>query len=372
MKNNVIGYIAIALVLMIFGAVALWFGQRFNHPKDLASYPRESLTVGRVIQIQSETIIQQELVPYLQQNVTVETFSRQQETVGYTAPAVEQSRLHPGDKVLIGQIIDDYGTYNYVIDVWRIDVVAIVTGIFLLLVFFVLGKSGMRSLIGIGISYYIIIWFLVPFIAQGYSPIIITMISLLLLVPTSFFIVHGFYLKTAISVIATLASLLITGLLAYWVIGAGKLTGMTEDSMIPLLASNQNSYSFSGLLVSGMIIAALGILDDVTISQASLTQELYQTGTKKSVKQLFSSAMRVGRDHIASMINTLLLVYAGAMLPTLLLFSMFPRPIMTILTNEFLVQEYVAGMIGSIGLILAVPATTYLMAYSLFHTKKST
>jgi uncharacterized membrane protein len=365
-RKALVGYGLIALVLAGFFLITGQLLQQLPAPTEYAQHTRESLLVGRVMTVRAEEETWYELIPYVTQFLDVAASNRVFENIGYQTALLGQAKVAPGDKVLVGFLEDEVGEYAYVIDVWRLDTLAIVAGIFLIMMWLIIGKASVRTLIGLGISFYVIISFLVPFIAYGYSPLLITFISILVIIPSTFFIVHGFGLKTLVSTAATIITLSVTGLMAYWAIGAAKLTGVVYDDVLTLLATSEVAYYFPGLILAGILISALGILDDVTIAQASLTEELYKTGTKKSIPSLYRSAMRVGKDHIVSVINTLLLVYAGAMLPTFLLFSRFPQPLLALINNEIIALELTAGLIGSMALMAAIPATTLLASVVMF------
>ena len=154
-------------------------------------------------------------------------------------------------------------------------------------------------------------------------------------------------------------------------INGAKLTGLVAEEVGFLQSIKPGQFNFPGLLLSGMLIALLGVLDDVTVSQAAIVQQLKEANPRFSSSQLFFRAMRVGRDHIASMVNTLLLVYVGVALPLLLLFYQSPHPFSEMINYEIVSEEIVRALVGSIGLILAVPITTFLAAETIKRKEKS-
>jgi len=151
----------------------------------------------------------------------------------------------------------------------------------------------------------------------------------------------------------------LTGLLAKWFILAARLSGFGAEETAMLQFMKEGGLNMVGILLAGIIIGTLGVLDDITISQASVVEELRRANKKLAGKDLFFRAMRVGQDHIASLVNTLVLVYAGSALPLLLLFTFDPsRGFMTVINYEIVAEEVVRMLVGSIGLVMAVPLTS--------------
>jgi uncharacterized membrane protein len=175
----------------------------------------------------------------------------------------------------------------------------------------------------------------------------------------SYYLTHGVSSKTTIAILGTLGALAVTGILASVFAGASSLTGLGSEETAFLLDRFPVA-SFFNLLLAGIIIGSLGVLDDITISQASIVSELSQANSKWRRWELYKRAMRVGRDHISSLVNTLVLVYAGSALPLLLLFVTSEASVMQLLNYEAVAEEIVRTLVGSIGLITAVPLTTML------------
>ena len=175
------------------------------------------------------------------------------------------------------------------------------------------------------------------------------------------YLCHGFNVRTSVAALGTLASLLLIGLLGSLFIGWSELTGNTDD-FTGLIHTQYPDIDMSGLLLAGVLIGSLGVLDDVTVTQASAVWELRQADPSAPWRKLYASAMRIGRDHIASVVNTLVLAYAGAALPLLLLFTIADQGVGTVATSEFVAEEIVRTLVGSIGLVASVPLTTGLAA----------
>jgi uncharacterized membrane protein len=178
----------------------------------------------------------------------------------------------------------------------------------------------------------------------------------------SYYLTHGLNRKTTIAILGTLAALLITGLLASVFAGASALSGLGAEETAFLLDRFPIG-NFYNLLLASIIIGSLGVLDDITISQASIVSELSLANRKLGKYELYVRAMRIGHDHISSLVNTLVLVYAGSALPLLLLFVTSDASTMQLLNYEAVAEEVVRTLVGSIGLITAVPLTTAIAAF---------
>ncbi|MBN1162410.1 YibE/F family protein [Patescibacteria group bacterium] len=222
-------------------------------------------------------------------------------------------------------------------------------------------KYGLYSLVGMAFSYLIIFKFILPQILAGGNPILITTIASLFIIPVTFYLSHGFNKKTHVAIASTIVVLVITVLLTAVLVSAARLTGYSSEEAMFLQVSNEK-INMKGILLAGIIIGFLGVLDDVTVSQSSMVMQLKSSNRDLGTLELYKKAMAVGRDHITSMINTLILVYTGASLPLLLLFVNNPHSFSEIINMELIAEEVVRTLIGSIGLITAVPLSTLLAA----------
>jgi len=222
--------------------------------------------------------------------------------------------------------------------------------------------QGITSLVGMGVSFLVIFKFIIPKIYAGSDPVQIAILGSLVIIPATFLLSHGVNKKTLIAVVGTLISLIVTGILANAFVEASKLTGFASEEAGFLEAYKPGLINIKGLLLAGIIIGVLGVLDDITISQSAIVQQLKEANPKLKAGELYKKAMAVGKDHIASMVNTLILVYTGAALPLLLLFIDNPHPFSEIVNYEIIADEIVRTLVGSIGLILAVPITTVIAA----------
>jgi uncharacterized membrane protein len=220
---------------------------------------------------------------------------------------------------------------------------------------------GALSLVGLGFSLVLVLLFVVPAILDGKPPLAVAIVGSLAVALITIPLAHGGGPKTLAAVLGTAASLLLTALLALVFTKAAHLTGFSSEEAIFLQMAGAN-LSLEGLLLAGMVIAALGVLDDVTVSQASTVLALRSANPALRFRQLFAVAQRVGRDHVSATVNTLVLAYVGASLPVLLIFSSTDLGLGEALSTEIVATQVVGTLVGSIGLIAAVPLTTALGA----------
>lgn len=275
-----------------------------------------------------------------------------------------------GDQLVLTKTTVNNQSQIRISDYSRTTPLIALTLVFILCAVIIGGKRGFRSLLGMSITFVIIFAFLIPQITAGQNPVIITSISLLIIIPVSFLVSHGANMKTVSAVISSLLVLVVTGALSNYFIGISHLSGFTSEEASYLNYLKNGNFDARGLLFAGVIIALLGVLQDITISQAAVVVQLQKANNKLSFTSLFKRSMEVGRDHIASMTSTLILVYAGASLPLLLLFTTTNLPFGQIFNSENISEEIIRTLIASIGLMLAVPTTSALTAL-LIKTNKS-
>jgi uncharacterized membrane protein len=221
---------------------------------------------------------------------------------------------------------------------------------------------GVMALIGLAVSLGILFWFILPALVEGSSPIAVALTGATVIALAALLLAHGLNERTAVAVLGTLASLLLTAVLAGLFAAAAHLTGLATEESINLLAFAP-SLDFRGLLLAAIIIGSLGVLDDVTVTQTAAVWELHRADASAGPRELYAATLRIGRDHIASTVNTLVLAYAAAALPLLLLFTQSGLPTATIVTSETVAVEIVQTLVGSIGLVASVPITTALAAF---------
>jgi len=220
---------------------------------------------------------------------------------------------------------------------------------------------GLASLAGLAASFAILLLFVLPAILGGKPPLLVAVVGSALIMFVVLYLTHGVTARTSVAVLGTLASLVLTGVVGTLAIDGAHLTGYGSDDAVTLSLVN-GAVDLHGLLLAGIIIGSLGVLDDVTVTQAATVAEVARANPRLSRLQLYRAGIRVGRAHIASTVNTIILAYAGASLPVLLLVIAGGRGVTEVLTTEFMAQEIVRGVVGTLGLIAAVPITTALAA----------
>jgi uncharacterized membrane protein len=265
-----------------------------------------------------------------------------------------------GDKVLV---TSTSGTDTYYIsDYARDNQLWVLSAVFVLLVIAIGRWQGLTSLIGMVASLLVILRFIVPGILAGHDPVTVSVIGAITIMISSLYLSHGVNRKTTVALLATAVSLAITAALASISIDFAKLSGLADEQAATVSIITSGGIDPRGLLLAGMIIGALGVLDDVTVAQASAVYELKDANPLLRPRDLFARAMNIGRDHIASTVNTLFLAYAGAALPLLILFSLQTEPADILINRDFLATELVRTLVGSIGIVASVPLTTILAA----------
>jgi uncharacterized membrane protein len=221
--------------------------------------------------------------------------------------------------------------------------------------------QGLRALAGLAASLAVVVFFIVPAILDGRSPTAVALVGALAIMLVTLPLAHGLGPKTMAASLGTTASLALTLALGHVFVDLAHLSGISSEEAVYLRAT-QGELSLQGLLLAGIVIAALGVLDDLTVSQSSTVMALRRANPTLDFRSLFRGALAVGHDHIAATVNTLVLAYAGASLPVLLIFSLADTPFSDAINFEAVAEAVVAMLVGSIGLIAAVPITTALAA----------
>jgi uncharacterized membrane protein len=222
--------------------------------------------------------------------------------------------------------------------------------------------KGFRSLLALVFSMFVIIGYIIPHILTGEDPVRVSIIGSGILLAVTLYLTYGWTLKTHASTLSMLIVLVLTGSLAWLAIQVTRLNGTGSEEAMFLMQMSEVTINLRGLLLGGMIVGALGVLDDLVTTQSSAVFELHATDPSLGLRALMARAMRIGQDHVAATVNTLVLAYAGASLPTLLLFSLNRGNYGNLVNYEFIAQEVVRTLVGSLGLIAAVPITTFIAA----------
>ena len=280
----------------------------------------------------------------------------------------EGLKIRAGDIVLVTVGQEQDGTLTaYFTDYVRTRPILILFAVFVVASILISGWKGFRGLIAMFISLLIIIGFIIPQILNGKDPVLISIIGSFVVLSITLYLTYGWNLKTHSAVLGTLTALVLTGFLARFFIDLTSLTGFGSEEALFLIQQTNFKINLRGLVLGGMLIGTLGVLDDLVITQASAVFEIYSADSTQAFKTLFRSAMRIGQDHVAATVNTLVLAYAGAALPTLLLFTLSGEHYSYLINLEFVTEEIVRTLVGSLGLIAAVPITTALASMFAVH-----
>lgn len=272
--------------------------------------------------------------------------------------------LRVGEKVIVQRIAFTDGRVSYIAyERYRLPSLLLLTGVFFVLGIVLGGRVGFTSLLGLTASVAILMLFVVPQIIQGSNPLIISIVGSAVIACSSLYLAHGFNRRTTLALISTIITLVLSTVLAVTFVYMAKLFGMGSEEAVFIQTGFTQSVDLRGLLLGGIIIGALGVLDDITTAQTAAIDELSKANTSLTYKELFASGTSIGREHIASLINTLALAYVGASLPIFLLFFVnADMPWWVIVNSEFVAEEIVRTLVGSSALLLAVPISTYTAA----------
>ncbi|MFH1427869.1 MAG: YibE/F family protein [Patescibacteria group bacterium] len=279
-----------------------------------------------------------------------------------------------GDKVRLNVTTNIDGEEMFFIeDFIRTNNIYLLVGLFILVTIIIGRWKGLTALIGLGITFFIILKMILPLIVAGHNPILVTIGGAILIMMTTLYIVHGFNKKTTAAVFGTIIGLFIISFISWLFTELTKLTGLAAEESLFIIDVLGVQLNMKGILLAGMIIGALGVLDDITIGQASAVQQIKETNPKLSIKQVYKRAMKVGVDHVGSIVNTLFLAYAGSSIALLLLFQANQPPFTDfshIINHGVIAEEIVRAICGSIGLIVIVPIITLIAAFMFDKNKK--
>ena len=268
----------------------------------------------------------------------------------------------PGDGVLVTAYEAGDGKVYFIADRLRTVPLWLLGAVFAAAVVLVGRWRGVGSLVGLVASFLVIVRFIVPAILSGMSPLAATLIGASVIMTATLVLAHGATLKTGAALVGTVLSLLLAVLLATVAVDFAALTGLAGDQEATLRILSGGVIDARGVLLGGIIIGALGVLDDVTATQASAVFELRRANQRLGAGELFARGLNVGRDHIASTVNTLVLAYAGAALPLIVILSVQPEPLGLLISRDLIATEIVRTLVGSIGIVAAVPITTGIAA----------
>jgi uncharacterized membrane protein len=355
--------VAVLAIAAIAAMAVLWPGQVELEPLDPTQEIR--LVDGVLVDVEQVPEEEDDLVGLLPGAILVDITARIEEsgeTVAFTMSDDTGDTFAAGQRVKLQEISDVTGQTTYLVSDFRRERPMALLAVMFLFAVVAFGRwQGARALVGLAITFGIIIGFIIPAILDGRSPVTVALVGAVIIMIVTLYLSHGYSRKTTAAVVGTAFALLLTGVLAVVFVAVTHLTGFTSEEA-RLANLEVGGLSLTGLLLAGIIIGGLGVLDDVTMSQASTVFELHRANPAASFAELLRGALNVGRDHIAATVNTLFLAYAGASLPLLILFSTGTDTVGTVVTSEIVAVEVVRTLVGSIGLIAAVPLTTALAA----------
>lgn len=278
---------------------------------------------------------------------------------------IDYGFLVGGQKLEVGErvVVVTPNDTAYIFDRYRLPALSVILGIFVMLAIIFAGWRGLTSLLGLGASVLVLALFVVPQIMAGKNPLLISLIGALAIALISIYLAHGVSRRTTVAVVSTLITIALAIGLAQLFVAWANLMGTGSEEAFYLQTSPVAFINLKGLLLGGIIIGALGVLDDITTAQAAAVFEIWRAKPTLSRRELFRRGMAVGREHITSLINTLALAYVGASFPALLLFTVYQRPWWVVTNTETITEEIIRTLVGSTALMIAVPITTLLAAY---------
>lgn len=334
--------------------------------------PNEAFARGKVLTIDNEGVRTEDDGSFdgyqeLQVEILSGVDAGQTVRVDYVlpGPSFARQKVNVGDTVVLDKTFGaDDAAYYYIIDKFRLPTIGIFAMLFFLVAALVGRAKGIGSVIGLLVSLAILLLYIVPAIAGGQSPVIVCAIGSILIAFVSILLAHGFYKRTYVALGATLLVLVVAFLLAALAVYFAALSGGGTEEATFLQFNFLPNLDLRGLFLGGIVIGALGVLDDVTTAQVASVEEIHNANEKLDFKELYRRGISIGHEHIASLVNTLALAYVGASFPVFMLFAMPDNPPLWVLLNgEQIIEEIIRALVGGTVLVLAVPISTFFAAY---------
>lgn len=317
--------------------------------------------VAKVVEV-TELPVTEGIFTGISQDVKIELKNKEVANIEVQATTAPQ-KVRLGEKVVVSVTPRVDGTNMYaIVDSYRIPTLILVFMIFVGLLIVFAGWSGVASLIGLSFTMAILGAFVVPQILEGRNPLLISVIGSFIIAILSLYLSHGVTKRISIALAGTLITITLAIGLAYLFVRLAHLNGAGTEEAFFLGLSGTGGLNLQGLLLGGIVIGTLGVLDDITTSQAAVVEQLHLANPRLTVKELYQRGFAVGREHIIALVNTLALAYVGAALPLMLLFVVNSSPLWVTFNSQMVAEELVRTLVGSSALILAVPITTYLAA----------
>jgi uncharacterized membrane protein len=337
--------------------------------------PAISYQKGRITKVLEEKTLSLEMGTFYTQVVEV-AVSGQSNPVRVSVgsdfqPLTAKQLLKPGTQVIVSPSVSNPEEWT-VVDVYRLPVLAFVGLGLVVLIFAVARLRGVLALVGMGLSWVVLAQFTLPQLLSGQDPVLVSVVTAAAVAAATLYLSHGWHLKSHLSLLSIMLTLIATLLLAKTTIFSAQLVGLGSEEAYFLQFGQTGQLNLQGLLLAGIILGTLGVLDDIVISQISLVAQLKAVNKKLRWEELYSRGLEVGKDHIAALINTLVLVYAGANLPLFILFFIQKNtPPWVILNSEMVAEEIIRTLTGSIGLVLAVPVATLVASLAFANSAKN-
>jgi uncharacterized membrane protein len=274
--------------------------------------------------------------------------------------------LDEGDRFYFNYNVYLDGSESYAVtNIDRRGPLMVFVGLFAFAVIALGGWQGVRSLVALGVSFLAIFYVLLPGLLAGYNPLLLSFLVAAGILFGAIFFTHGFNRESLVAYGGTMLAVGLTGILAIMAVGATELSGFASDESVYLNFNTDGLLDFTGLLLGAIIVGVLGVLDDIAVTQAAVVVELYNSNSKLSPRDVYKRALRVGREHVGALVNTLVLAYAGASLPMLMYFYLAPVGFWSLINSEIFATEIIRAVVGSIGLIMTVPIVTGLAVWYL-------
>jgi uncharacterized membrane protein len=358
-------FILISCLVFSFAFASSTFAQM---PGDLNF--KESYTQGKIISILSQKTQTTDGMTSLEQKFKVQLLDGKEKgktvVIEMLGDSKTSQKLNQGDTVVVDskQYLKG-GTEYSIYEPYRLNYLFLVLIAFILLIGFVGGKKGIGAIIGLAVSLAIISLWIIPQILHGQDPLQTCLVGAFAILVFTTYIAHGISLKTTVAIIGTTLAFLFAAWLATTLVGLMQATGLGSEDVYNLQIGSNSPINPQGLLLGGILIATLGALNDITTTQSMTIFTLVKENPKQKLSELFGKGMDIGKEHIASLINTLILAFAGSSLAVLIFFELNPLhlPVWVILNNESTMEEIIKSIVGSSALILAVPITSLIAAW---------
>lgn len=369
------------ITILLASICTLWLVPSTHAQEILPGY-EDKVFKARVVEILDEQTLEDEYTgtSAVQQNIRVLGLEGEWKNKGYVIEGIsdfivsESKTYSPGDVIYVNHSIrPNQSDRFFAMDHVRTKSLWWMAALFALSVLIVARWKGLRALLVLVATFAIIVKLIIPQIISGANPLVVSVLGSIGILFLAIFLTEGFNKKSAVAFGAILTALFAVVGLSEWFVSLANLSGLATEEASYLLGIGEYSFNLRGLLLAGMIIGALGVLDDTVVSQVSLVKELAEAKPDMKPKTMFKTAMTVGTDHINAIINTLFLAYAGVSLPLLVLFVMYDQPTLSIeflINGEMIATEIVRTLAGSIALVLSVPIATALAVRAFAHRAK--